>query len=106
MVKTIPPWHNYTGPSRKGDFSLPGVTALDEISKEHGKSVKSKTIVDTFNNTIEQSKGNIKADWNFIKSFGWYVLNIIPDLIVGIVGCLIFAINIGLNYINIRRKIK
>ena len=104
MIKTIPPWHNYTGPSRKSrDYSLPPVTCLDAISKAHDRAVKSKTVIGAFG-TSEQSQAAIDADWQFIKSYLWYVVNIPTDLIAGAIGVLIFIVNIGLNKINLWRN--
>lgn len=107
FFRTIPPWHQYTGSSRKcEDFSKPGVTPLDCISKVHDQNVKSSTIKGTFKNSIKQSEGNIQADWQFIKSYLWYAINVPIDLFFGAIGVLIFGVNIGLNYINIKRKSK
>lgn len=107
FFRTIPFWHNFTGISNKGDFSLPGVTCLDEISKEHDKAGakfpawKSK-----------DKQKNIKADQQFIDSFldsirygsiifhnieltGWKAIYNIPiDFIIGLIGVCIFKINI------------
>lgn len=63
---TIPPWHNYTGPSRKSrDFSAIPVTWLDWLSKAHDEAVASSTIIGTFKNTRKESLQNMNADIMF-----------------------------------------
>ena len=71
---TIPFWHKYTGPRRHSkDFKLPGVSWLDDVSKQHDKDCRggSEWLLGVFKST-KTSRQNIKADGVFIINYLFY----------------------------------
>lgn len=131
-ISTIPFWHLYTGQSRKDKkFTKPGVTWLDDISKQHDKDCKkgSTWLIGAFD-SVKTSQTNIQADRAFITTYLFYLTssiivnlgktkessvykkyakaigNTVVDIIVGGIGVILFIVNILLNCLNlIGRKI-
>jgi len=70
-LNTIPYWHNFTGPSRRGSYDLEPRTAFDSIAKVHDIAFRdlkaSKVYFEAFI-SITQSIQNIKADYLFFKT--------------------------------------
>lgn len=126
-IPTMPWWHNFTGPYRKAkSCSEPGVTWLDEISKQHDQDCigGSEWVFGAFKSQ-KTSKRNIRADFMFIINYVFFVTsaiviniqkagsknifarvgvaigNTVVDMIVGAFGCIVFTLNIFLNSINL-----
>jgi len=70
FFRTIPPWHKFTGPTRRGSYDSQPRTGFDYYAKIHDIAFRDKGASQVYFGAFksaEQSRTNIVVDWLFFS---------------------------------------